>query len=555
MHSASPLVSIVVVLTAALISASILLRLKQPTIIGFILAGILIGPSALKLVPYENVEILAELGIGLLMFTIGAELSIQQLLRVKYVATLGGTALLLSTVAVAMLLAPLFHWALPESIIWGLTVGISSTVVVLKLLAERGEVGSTHGNVSTGILLFQDVLSVPILVFIPLLAGGQSQGHHEILLAVSKMLIYLVLLYSTARIIVPKFLRYVAHAHSKELFSIAVLSIAFGIASIASSLGLSLALGAFLAGLIVSESDFGNQAASEILPLKDAFSAIFFVSVGMLLDCAFFAHKMPALILGLIFIILLKFTIMMAIGFAFRYQAKITVFIAIALAQVGEFGFLLLLAARKYSLISVGTYQLLLGNAVLSIVATPYLLRLIPSLKKSFSWMNHTKWVSRYHVSKRQILEREREDEAKQDIKDHVIVCGYGPTGSAVTKALQDSGLIVVVVDLNYKAIQKLKADKQHAIYGDSASMIVMEAAHLKTAALLVVTIPDPVSMRALVRKVKQIRSDLPIVMRVKYMSDRDSLLSLGADDIVWEEEVAGVELATKALTRLGIST
>jgi CPA2 family monovalent cation:H+ antiporter-2 len=556
MHSSSsPLLSVLFVLAAALVSASILHKLRQPSIIGFILGGILIGPHGFGLVPYENVELLSEVGIGLLMFTIGVELSIQQLLRVKGVAIIGGSILIFWMIGLAFLLRHTFHLSFGEAAIWGMTTGLSSTVVVLKLLAERGEIGSAHGNVASGILLFQDIASIPMLVAIPILAGfnsGTQLPFDEVAMIMGKLGLYLVVLYTAARFLVPPLLKFVANTHSKELFSIAVLCITLVIAAITHELNLSLALGAFLAGLIVSESDFGNQACSEVLPMRDSFSAVFFVSIGMLADIGYVGSAWRALAISLPLVLIAKFSILLLICFAFRYQAKISVFTALALTQISEFSFLILTAANQQQMIGNETYQLILANAILTIVLTPYLLKLHPKAKRLFVGLNKTQWISRGQTQPAANYYEENKL-AHSELSKHVIVCGYGPTGSLVAKKLQSLGLPTVIIDLNYKVIQELKAQKQHAIYGDSSSLIVLNAAGIQTASLLVVTIPDPLAMQSLVVKVKQLRPDLTVIMRVKYMSDRDKLLSLGADDVVWEEYEAGRELIHRAEERLNL--
>ncbi|MGZ3655667.1 MAG: cation:proton antiporter, partial [Bdellovibrionota bacterium] len=474
MHPGSPLLSILYVFAAALVSATVLARLRQPNIIGYLIGGMLIGPFGLRLVPYENVELLAEIGIGLLMFTIGVELSVAQLIRVRNVAVFGGSLIIFVLTLLCLVLSGLFKWSWSEATVWGLVIGLSSTVVVLKLLAERGEVGSVNGNVATGILLFQDLISIPILVLLPLMAmHGATMGDQarEVALVLFRLAAFLVALFLVGRFLVPHLLRFVAHTHSKELFSLSVLSITLAIAAITAKMGLSLALGAFLAGLIVSESDFGHQAATEVLPLKDSFSAVFFVSVGMLLDFHYFVQKWPVFTLGLAFIIFLKFFIILGTCFLFRYPNKISVFTALALAQISEFGFLLLVAAKKYQIMSEGSYQRLLGITILSIIATPYLLKSYPRVKKWFAFMNKSRWVVRDLEISRSPSPVETGSEAL--LEKHVILCGYGPTGAIVARRLKSVGLPIVIVDLNYKQIQALKASKQHAVYGDSASTIV----------------------------------------------------------------------------------
>ncbi|NUM88415.1 MAG: cation:proton antiporter [Bdellovibrionales bacterium] len=554
MHAGSPLFSVFAVLTAALVSATILHRLRQPAVIGFILAGLLIGPQGLGVVPYENVELLSEVGIALLMFSIGVELSIQQLARVRNVALAGALALLAVPLVLFIGLRDVLQFTRAEAIVWAMVTGLSSTVVVLRLLADRGEVGTVQGNVGTGILLVQDMITIPMLVLIPAFAKSGTDGNvilEELLKAGWNIGVIGAGLLVLGRYLVPKLLRFVAHTHSKELFSIAALCLTLGIAGLAGWMGLGLALGAFLAGLIVSESDFGNQASSEVLPLRDAFAAVFFVSIGMLADLRFLAGEWRKILVLLPFLLLIKFATLLAVGFLFRYQAKITVFVALALAQMSEFSFLVLHAARKEGLINDASYQPLLASAILSIVLTPYLLKLHPKIKRLFNSVNKTAWISRAPQSSPEYYEENRVP--KENVRGHVIVAGYGPTGSHVARALQDLGLTVVVIDLNYKVVQELKAGKQHAIYGDSSSLIVLEAANLPSAAMLVVTIPDPLAMQSLIQKVKQVRPDITVIMRVKYMSDRDKLLGLGADDIVWEEYEAGRELVSRARERLGI--
>lgn len=554
MHAGSPLFSVFAVLTAALLSATILHKLRQPAIIGFILAGLLIGPHSLGIVPYENVELLSEIGVALLMFSIGVELSFQQLNRVRAAAITGALALVAVPLVLFLGLRDVLQFTSGEAIVWAMATAISSTVVVLRLLAERGEVGTVHGNVSTGILLVQDIITIPMLVLIPAFARSGTSGTlilEELLRAAWNIGVIGAGLFVLGRYLVPKLLRFVAHTHSKELFSISALCLTLGIAGLASWMGLGLPLGAFLAGLIVSESDFGNQVSSEVLPLRDAFAAMFFVSIGMLADIQFLSGEWQKVLLLVPLLLLVKFATLMAVGFALRYQAKITVFVALALAQMSEFSFLLLLAARKEGLINNASYQPLLAAAIVSIVATPYLLKLHPAIKRIFNSVNKTEWISRAKKNTPEFYEENRV--SKESVQGHVIVAGYGPTGAHVAKELQSLGLTVVVIDLNYKVVQELKSNKQHAIYGDSSSLIVLEAANLPSAAMLMVTIPDPVAMQSLIQKVKQVRPDITVIMRVKYMSDRDKLLGLGADDIVWEEYEAGRELVSRARNRLGI--
>jgi CPA2 family monovalent cation:H+ antiporter-2 len=273
----------------------------------------------------------------------------------------------------------------------------------------------------------------------------------------------------------------------------------------------------------------------------------------MLLNFSYFLDKWPVFTIGLALIMAVKFLVILGICFLFRYPSKISVFVALALSQIGEFGFLILMEAKKHALISDGSYQRVLGISILSIVASPYVLKLYPKVKKTFAFMNRVGWIAR--EVRRAPARQRAEQNAAFPLAGHVVLCGYGPTGAIVSKRLQSLGLVVVVVDLNYRMVQSLKAAKQHAVYGDSSSMIVLEAAGIHKAALLVVTIPDPQAMQSLLKKIKMHLPELPVVARVKYMSDRDKLQALGADSVVWEEYEAGHRLAEVALERLGVQS
>jgi CPA2 family monovalent cation:H+ antiporter-2 len=252
--------------------------------------------------------------------------------------------------------------------------------------------------------------------------NGGNFNSLSVLVMIGKFITAIIILYGLARYLVPRFLRFVASTHSKELFSIAILCISLGIAGLTHQMGLSLALGAFLAGLVVSESDFGNQAASEVLPLRDAFSAIFFVSIGMLLDLNYVGQSWPTIFSYLVIIVVVKFFLIFGITFAFRYPVKICTFVALALSQIGEFSFLLLQAAQKENLLSRSTYQLILANAILTILATPYLLKTSGRIKKVFAFLNKTKWITRDTILPGEISAKE----SNEQFQNHLIICGCG---------------------------------------------------------------------------------------------------------------------------------
>lgn len=558
MHDTSPVLGILTVLSASLIGATICLKLRQSVILGYIVGGVLVGPHGLGLVPKASVETIAEIGIFLLLFSIGLELSLQKLSRVKTIAIGGGTLFSILGILAVSLVGWKLGWSLIACFTVGAVFAISNTSVVLRLLSERGEIGSTHGNITTGILIFQDVLAVPLLALIPILSERGSFKFVFVTQLIGQVMLYVVVLYGLARFFVPVVLNQIAKTRSKELFSIAVLAICAAIAASAQSLGLSLGLGAFIAGIIISESDFSNQASTEILPMKDAFGSIFFASVGMLLDPMAIASFWQWLPLSLMAIVGAKFLLCFITIFGFRYPIKSNVFTSLALAQIGEFSLLILIVALQAGIISQSEYQFFLANAILSIFLTPYLLKLARPLSSRLQWMERIPWLARG-------LSRERPSfvpfQAKEGVANldgsrssgHVVLCGYGPTGSIVMKKLLGAGLPVVVVDLNYRIIQTLKSENLAAIYGDCSSSHVLEAAGIDNALLLIVTIPDPAAMRAIVKAVRHRLPELPIYVRVKYNSDRERILDLGASEVVWEEFEAGERLAKISLNHLRI--
>lgn len=554
MHHESHLFSVVIILASCLCAAAVLHRLRQPTILGFILGGVLVGPHVFKIVPYENVELLAEIGVGLLMFTIGLELSLQKLFRVKWISVLGGSIMISTIVLITWGIARSYGWSPLQAFVLGCVIALSSTAVVLRLLAERGEIGSTHGNIITGLLLYQDIIAVPILTIIPAIAKDGSFTPNVLFSLIGKFTLYVLALYAAARFLVPKVLMAIAKTHSKELFSICILTVCTVVAALAESVGLSLALGAFLAGLIVSESDFGNQAASEILPLKDAFSAIFFAAVGMLIEPRFFLENWVLVLATSTFLLFAKAIITFLITFLFRYPVQTSVFVGIGLCQIGEFSLLLLMVAYKAEIVSTLTYQVLLADAILTIVATPYLLKMAPNIAGALQFLDKFNEMGRSTKRGRNHKDESPEGLAiasEKEMRGHVIICGYGPAGEIVHRKIEASGLPVVIVDLNYRIIQKLKQEGHAAIYGDCSSSKVLEAAGISNALLLAVTIPDPLAMRTIVKRLHGSHPDIPLLVRVKYNSDREKLISLGATDVVWEEYESGQELARRILSRL----
>ena len=511
--------------------------------IGFLIGGILIGPNMLGIVPYGNVELLSEIGVGLIMFMIGLELSIHKLLRVKLISILGGSIQFIATILITFLVTSMLNLSAIESLIVGCAVALSSTTVVLSLLSKKGELASTHGNISTGILLYQDIIAVPIIAIIPILSYGIDINLNFIFSVFGRTLMYVAIIFISAKIIVPKILHLVVQANNKELFSICIFSICACIATIASHMGLSLALGAFLAGLIVSESDFSNQASSEILPLKESFGAIFFAGIGMIFNPEVFSTHTMEIIIGAFLIIPIKVIILLLICLGFRYQIKTSLKVALNLAQVGEFSLLLLMTAFKSNLISESIYQILIADSMLTIILSPYLVKISPYLSTKLEFLEKWKCFSRDKKQTTEIIENK--------ISNHIIICGYGPTSAMVVEKLNKAEIKTLIIDLNYKTIKKLKKEGYNCIYGDTSSDHILKAANIEDSLLVVATIPDPNALKLVIKKIKTRHPTIPIVARVKYKSQKNELLKLGANQVIWEEWEAGASMTKKIARQL----
>lgn len=546
MHSASHLDSILFVLISCLISALILNKLKQPTIIGYLIGGVLIGPNVLGIVPYKNVELLSEIGVGLILFMIGLELSIHKLLRVKLIAILGGSFQLTLSILATFLFTSMLDLSMTESFIIGCVVALSSTTVVLSLLAKKGELASTHGNISTGILLYQDAIAVPIIAIIPILSQGIDVDSSFFTSIVTGTIAYIITIFISARIIVPRLLHLVVQTNNKELFSICIFGTCACIAVVASHMGLSLALGAFLAGLIINESDFSNQASTEISPLKESFGAIFFAGIGMIFNPSVFSTYTLEIILGIPLIILVKVIILFLICLLFRYQIKTSVKVALGLAQIGEFSILLLMTSFKANLISETIYQILIADSILTIILSPYLMKLAPFLSRRLEFLEKLKYFGRD--------KKQAQETTEKELLNHIIICGYGPTSSMVVEKLNKADIKTVIIDLNYKTIKKLKQEGYHCIYGDSSSDHVLQAVNIEDSLLVVVTIPDPNALKLIVKKIKQHHPTTYIMARAKYKSQKNELLKLGANEVIWEEWEAGVSMTKKIAERLKLN-
>ena len=534
---------IIIVLGSAVVVATLLRRLGVPSIAGFILAGALAGPTALSLVDdTHQVEVLAEIGIVLLLFGIGLELSLEHLRRLWKVILLGGSIQVAATVACAAALANWFGLATGSAVFLGCVVAVSSTAVVLRGLSSRGELDAPHGRLAVGILLFQDLCVVPMLLAVPVLAGQESSAREIALAAATGLAILAGVLVAAGRII-PYLLSFVAETKERELFVLAVFLVCFGITWSLSQAGISLALGAFLAGLIVAGSEFRHQATSDLIPVREVFAGVFFVSVGMLLDVSdVFEHL--ASTLGLLGLILAgKFAIMLATGLVLRLPLRVAILSAATLCQIGEFSFVLLKAASGTGLLEAGLSHNLLVAIILSMLLTPMVIAFGPHLALG---AGRVAWLNR-------ILDAEPPGiDAHEPHSDHVIVAGYGRAGREICQAARDAGFACIAVDVNVDNVRTAKAAGDKAVFGDATRKEVLEELGCRHARLVVVSINDTRATELAVAAIRRTAPDTPVIARALYDIDENALRAAGATRIITAEATTSAALVGACLAELG---
>lgn len=537
---------LVVIFAVALVVVSVLQRLRLPTIAGFIIAGVLVGPHGLRLVADSHqVEILAEIGIVLLLFGIGLELSLNRVRRLWQPVLVGGVLQVGLTMAATVVAARFAGLATGQAIFLGCLVAVSSTAVVLRGLAARGELDAPHGRLALGILIFQDLAVIPMILVIPLLAGETSdKGAAFGSLATGLGVLVGVLL--LARLIVPRLLELVARTRQRDLFVLAVFLICFGTAWAVASVGISLALGAFLAGLVVSGSAYRHQALAEVIPLREVLASIFFVSVGMLLDPRLIVTNAGP-ILGLFAAIVLGKALLVTLtALVLRLPMRTALLTGTALAQAGEFAFVLLRAAEGTGLLPDALEESLTVAVVLSMAVTPLVLAAGPHIAAGADRLG---WLGR-------LLRVQTPDEAAaaENLTGHVLVAGYGLAGEGIARALRDRGLVSMILDLNPENVRRAAADGHRACFGDVTSEEVLEKLCIAHALALVVTINDPDGAVRGVRVARRLAPRLRIIGRTAYAVDVPRLIAAGADQVVASETAAATELREVVLSGCSVA-
>src|SRR5690554_2997789 len=536
---------ILILLGFSVLIVFLLQRAKLPSILGFLITGVIIGPYGLSLVKgVEQVEIISEIGVILLLFVIGMELSLKKLAAIKKTVFIGGSIQVGLTVLISGACYYFMGNSWNESIFIGFLFSLSSTAIVLKVFQDRNEMSTQHGKNALAILIFQDIIVVPMMLFTPIIAGQSTNVTASILTLLLKSAVVIAITIISARYIVPKLMYAIAKTNNKELFLLTTITICFAVAFLTSQAGLSLALGAFMAGLIISESEYSHQATSIILPFRELFISFFFISVGMLLNLNFFFNHIGIILLLVLAVLVIK-SIIAGIAVAVLNNPSRTVLITgLSLFQVGEFAFILSKVGIQYNLLSVETNQYFLAVSIVSMLLTPFVIIFSENISERFL---NTKIAKALTANSKDSTE-ELNVNLEMDLNNHLVIIGYGINGSNLAKASQFSNIPYIVIELNAETVKREKENGIPILFGDATQPHILETVNLSKARSVVVAISNPEATRTIISNIRNISQSVYLVVRTRYVKEIPELIALGADDVIPEEFETSIEIFSRVL-------
>ncbi len=546
-HDLGLILGVITALAYAAVGGLVARRLRLPPIVGYLLAGVAIGPFTPGFVgDAGTLELLAELGVVFLMFGVGLHFSLRDLWQVRDIAIPG--ALIQMTVATGLgyALARGWGWSPAAALLLGAAISVASTVVLLRGLMDHALLETPHGRVAVGWLVFEDIATVALLVVLPLLAGtGTAEGQGSPWMAAGKALLYVVLVLTVGAGGMRGLLALAVRARARELFIVAAVTLSVGTALIGATwFGVSAALGAFLAGVVVAESRYGNQVGSDLLPFREVFSVLFFVSVGMLVNPRYLLeHWREVLVLSAL-VVMGKACIAAFTGFLFSRPARTALVVGAGLSQIGEFSFIVGQTGLALGLLDTSQYSLLLSAALVSITVNPFMFRLVDPVERALKGRPRL-W---------RLLDRQRvQAPPPEPMRDHVVIVGAGRVGGHLAEVLGRLQVPRLVVESDAALVDRLAAAGVPALFGDAASSDLLHHAHLPGARALVVTVPDETAAAVIVSLARVEAPALPILARVATAGGASELLQLGAEDVVQPELEGGIELLRRTLVRLGL--
>jgi len=573
MHDLPLLTTIAAAFAAAWVLGLVTQKIGLSPIVGYLLAVVVIGPYTPGFVGDSHIaHQLAEVGVILMMFGVGLHFHLKDLVAVKGVAIPGAIFQSLTATVVALIAFHFFGWDWKSGLVMGMALAVASTVVLLRVLMDRDMLATVHGHVAVGWLIVEDIFTVLALVFVPMLAadavvgggvdhasaghgGAGAGGWATIGWAIGKLIALVAIVFLAGSRIVPWVLTQVAKLRSRELFTLTVLvlSIAIAVGS-ATIFGASVALGAFLAGMVVAQSPVSHQAAADALPMRDAFAVLFFVSVGMLFDPTFVVREPWMVVCGLGIVVIAKPIAALVIVAILGYPARTALTVAIGLGQIGEFSFILATVAREHGLMPEEGAHVLVAVAMASITLNPLVFRSIDSIE---AWLRKRSrvWalIERRAHRKASALNAPSKHDISATTKPVAIIVGYGPVGRVVDALLRDAGMHTVIIEMNMDTVQSLVRAGRSAIYGDATRPEILEEAGIRRAVHLVMTLPQADRRADLILVAKELNPAIEVTVRARYLAEHEALVSTGASKVVYEEGEAGIALARHVMERRGM--
>lgn len=541
------IIDLTTVLGASALGGFIANRLRQPVLLGYLACGLIIGPFGLgQISQIEEIQSLAEIGVAFLLFALGVEFSLSELKRVKDIAIKGSILQIGLTIALVAVWTTLWGWVETpiEGIFMGAVLSLSSTAVVLKTLTERGEVNTIHGQVMLAILIAQDLALGLMLAVLPALNQPDNLIPAAIA-AIVKVVLFFAAAIAGGYWIVPHVMSTVAKTENNELFLLTTIALCLGVALITAELGLSIEMGAFVAGLIISEIDYADRALAKMIPLRDTFACLFFASIGMLIDPHTLWQNF-GVIIGLVILVMVgKAMIILPIIWRFGYSFKTSVISSLGLNQIGEFSFVLAVTGERLGFIGQDRYDLLIGTTAITLVLTPIGMKFAPEIARQLAAVP---LIANYLQQRPQ----NRDISVPKTICNHIVVAGYGRVGRVIVRVLRDRGYQVLAIENSEAAIRRLRKENIPYIYGDADVELVLEKAHLDRAKAIAIALPDPSSSRILLQQVLNLAPNIDIVARSHSDREIDLLTKLGATEVVQPEFEAALEMGRQILVTLG---
>lgn len=520
-------------------------RVRLPAMLGYLFAGVLAGPNGFGWIQnLDHIHVLAEWGIFFLMLTIGLEFSGSRIASIKKVSLIGGSIQLLVSILLCLCFAKFIGWDFYRGFFLGSVIALSSTAIVLKFLSEEGHLDTEYGKIALGILIFQDFAVAPLMIISNSIGALGTNMLLNLLLMVLKIAFFIGAIIVFSKTILPSVLRRVAATQNREIFFLFLVILCLATASLGNAIGLSFAIGAFFAGLILANTDFAHQFAGEITPFRHVFVSLFFVSIGLLFNVQFLAANFVTIISVVALIMLVNFVIVTVLVLAFGYPPRIALTTGLILSQIGEFSFLIIDSSYQRGYIEIFFYQTLISATFITMFLTPFLFKLLPLIDKL---TQKFKYLGLSPVQPKQ------QKTPLGQLRHHVILCGFGPTGADLANSFVEVNIPFIVIDFNQAHVESARALGYNVILGDVSNVSVLEHARIKRASTVIISFPDPIGINRIVKLVGQLNPKAIRCVRTRFQSEMARLYDDGADIVVTDEWEANIELNRIVLSHFSV--